>query len=345
MRHLFMESTKERNMQRITPRRVVAAVAATMAVSAASQVLAGEAVVYTSNNVQVIDTATDIGKKLVPDLTIQKVTAGTGALMKRIEAEAAKPLGDVVWGAGFGTMFAFKNSFEPYKSPEADKILPQYHGPDNLWIGSNAHVMVIMVNESQLKGAAAPTSWQELMDPKWKGKVIIGDPATSGSAYDQIYGVYQVYGTEGLDKLAANVVVSKSSGQVYKSVASGEYPLGVTMEYAAYSYVAGGQKDIKLVYPSDGVFVAPEAVAIIKNPKNGMENAEKLYNLLISKEVQEAELVQNFRRPTRSDIDVAALTKLPNLDTVKVVASDPVKSAADYPVVIEAWKQALQKAR
>src|SRR5690606_26434827 len=117
---------------------------------------------------------------------------------------------------------------------------------------------------------------------------------------------------------------SKSSGQVYKSVANGEYPIGVTMEYAAHAYVAGGQKEIKLVYPTEGAFVAPEAVAVIKNPKSGADAAHKLYDMLLSREVQEAGLVETFRRPTRNDIDVAKLTDLPNLSDIKVFETDPL---------------------
>jgi iron(III) transport system substrate-binding protein len=305
---------------------------------------ANSAVMYTSNNVQVIDTATDVAKKTAPGLNIQKVTAGTGALMKRIEAEAKNPLGDVVWGAGFGTMAAFRQNFQPYESAQAKDIPAQFKGPDLLWVGSNAHVMILMINNKQLKGANAPKSWTDLFAPAWKNKIIMGDPATSGSAYDQVYGIYQLFGADGLKKLAANVVISKSSAQVYKSVANGEYPIGITMEYAAYSYVAGGQKEIELVYPQEGAFVAPEAVAIIKNPKNGAAAAQQLYDVLLSKEVQEAELIQNFRRPTRSDIDVSKLTKLPNLSNIKVVGTDPAKAAADYKVVIDLWKDALKSA-
>jgi len=302
---------------------------------------AAEAVVYTSNNVQVIDVALDVAENTAPGLKVQRVTSGTGALMKRIEAEAKNPLGDVVWGAGFGTMAAFKHNFQPYESPQAKGVDPRFIGPDNLWTGTNAHVMLIMVNEKQLKGEQAPKSWQDLFDPKWKDKIIIGDPATSGSAYDQAYGIYKLFGQEGLNKLAANAVISKSSGQVYKSVAGGEYPLGVTMEYAAYAYVAGGQKEISLVYPTEGVFVAPEAVAIIKNPKNGTDAAHQLFDVLLSREVQEAELVETFRRPTRSDINVAKLTALPNLSDIKVFDTDPLRAADDYQEIIDGWKKAV----
>ncbi len=307
--------------------------------------LAAEAVIYTSNNVQTIDTALDIAREAAPDLKVQKVTSGTGALMKRIEAEVANPLGDVVWGGGFGTMAAFQHNFESYASPEAKGMDARFVGRDNLWVGTNAHVMIIMVNERQLRGAPAPTHWSDLFDPKWKGKVIIGDPASSGSAYDQIYGIHALYGAEGLRKLAANVDVSKSSGQVYKSVANGEYAVGITMEYAAYAYIAGGQKGIKIVYPEDGAFVTPEAVAVIRNPRNGADAAHQIYDILLSKAVQEAELVQNFRRPTRADIDVAALTQLPNLADITVKDTDPMEAAARYDEVIGLWQGALAAAK
>ncbi|NYT59646.1 extracellular solute-binding protein [Alcaligenaceae bacterium] len=322
----------------------LAAVLGSASLFLGSAAVADNAVMYTSNNVQTIDTALDIAREKTPDLTIQKVTSGTGALMKRIEAEAANPLGDVVWGAGFGTMAAFKQNFQPYDSAEVKGLDQRFIGPDKLWAGSNVHVMVIMVNEKQLKDIPAPKGWADLFDPKWKGKLIVGDPATSGSTYDQMYGMYQLFGQDGFDKLVANADISKSSGQVYKSVANGEYAAGVTMEYAAYAYIAGGQKEIRIIYPEEGAFVAPEAVAIIKNPKNGDKAAQQLYDVLLSKEVQEAELTDNFRRPSRSDIDVAALTELPNLKDIKVEATDPLKAAADYDKIIAAWKQAMEKA-
>jgi len=325
-------------------KRILTTSVAGLALFSAQHVLANEAIVYTSNNVQTIDAALDIAKESNPDLNIQKVTSGTGALMKRIEAEVENPLGDVVWGGGFGTMAAFKHNFESYDSPNKEHVDEAFRGEDDLWLGSNIHIMIVMVNERQLRGEEAPKTWEDLFDPKWKGKIIIGDPTSSGSAYDQIYGIHQLYGEEGLKTLAANVDVSKSSGQVYKGVANGEYPIGITMEYAAYAYIAGGQPGISIVYPEDGSFAAPEAVAVIKNPKNGQENARKLHDILMSKKVQEAELVENFRRPSRSDIDVAALTKLPNLSDIQVEPTGPMKAAEVYDDLIELWKQALADA-
>ena len=85
----------------------------------------------------------------------------------------------------------------------------------------------------------------------------------------------------------------------------------MTLEYAAQEYVAGGQKEIRLVYPAEGSYLAPEGMFIIKGAKNA-QAAQALYEGLLLSEAQEAQLVKNFRRPTRSDVAVASLTTLPD---------------------------------
>src|SRR5699024_6436591 len=122
-----------------------------LALFSAQHVLANEAIVYTSNNVQTIDAALDIAKESNPDLNIQKVTSGTGALMKRIEAEVENPFDDVVWGGGFGTMAAFKHNFVSYDSLNKEHVDEAFRGEDDLWLGSNIHIMLVMVNERQLR--------------------------------------------------------------------------------------------------------------------------------------------------------------------------------------------------
>lgn len=122
-----------------------------------------------------------------------------------------------------------------------------------------------------------------------------------------VYGLYKQFGQPGLDKIAANAVVTASSGTTYKGVAAGEYAVGMTLEYAAQEYVAGGQKEIKLVYPTEGSYLAPEGMFIIKGAKN-LDAAKALYDGLLSKESQEA-------------------------------------AATDYETVVAAWNQAVATAK
>lgn len=311
---------------------------------AASLAQAQTAVLYSSNNTETIETALNVVKKKSPSLNVQQVTGGTGSLMKRIQAESKNPRGDVLWSGGFGTMGAYKDLLEPYKSPDLAAIPAEFRGPNNLWVGTNVHVMVMMVNERQLKGAVAPKTWSDLMKPEWKGKFAITDPSKSATAYMLVYGLLKQFGKDGLEKIAANAVITSSSGTTYKGVAAGEYPVGLTIEYAAQEYVAGGQKEIKLVYPSEGSYLAPEGMFIVKGAKN-MEAAKTLYNGLLSKEVQEALLVKNFRRPTRTDIAVSKLTALPDLKAIKIFALDQDQASQEYEQLVALWNLAVSKAR
>ncbi len=311
---------------------------------AASLAQAQTVVLYSSNNTETIETALNVVKQKNTSLTVQQVTGGTGSLMKRIQAESKNPRGDVLWSGGFGTLGAYKELLEPYKAPDLAAIPAEFRGPNNLWVGTNLHVMVMMVNERQLKGLAAPKTWSDLMKPEWKGKFTITDPSKSATAYMLVYGLLKQFGKDGLEKIAANAVVTSSSGTTYKGVAAGEYPVGLTLEYAAQEYVAGGQKEIKLVYPTEGSYLAPEGMFIVKGAKN-MEAAKTLYNGLMSKEVQEALLVKNFRRPTRTDVAVSKLTSLPDLKAIKIFPLDQEQASQEYEQLVALWNLAVSKAR
>jgi iron(III) transport system substrate-binding protein len=312
--------------------------------AAVGAVCAQQVVLYSSNNTETIETALEVVHKKLPNLKVQQVTGGTGTLMKRIQAESGNARGDIMWSGGFGTLGAYKAYFEPYKAPELASTPAEYRGPDNLWIGTNVHVGVIMVNTSRLKGLPMPKTWTDLMDPRWKGKFALTDPSRSGTAYMLIYGLLRQFGLDGLNKIASNAVITGSSGATYKGVATGEYAAGLTIEYAAQEFIAGGQKEIKLIYPSEGTYLAPEGMVLIKGAKN-MDAAKAFYNALMSKDVQEALLVKHFRRPTRTDIDVTKAVGLAPMKSIKVFPLDQQAAAAEYEQLIALWARAVAAAR
>ncbi|MGL4812610.1 MAG: extracellular solute-binding protein, partial [Beijerinckiaceae bacterium] len=304
-------------------RRLFAALAITTATTtiapafAQTDQTAGNVVIYTSNNQQAVQAVTDTASTLLPKIKINAITGGSGQLLRRIEAETGKTQADIFWSSSPNTLGAFKSLYEPYKSPNAASIPADLSEPSQLWTAANIHVVVAMLNTSQLAGNAKPRTWTDLLDPKWKGKIIIADPANSSTAYTIIWGVKTLYGADALKKLAANVTVTSAAATVLRAVAQGEYAVGLTFESNAYAYVAGGQKDIELLYPEDGTFTSPESLVLIKGAPAG-EAAKKVYDLLLAKETQIALLESAFRRPSRSDIDVTKHVKLPNLSSIKV---------------------------
>lgn len=335
-------------MTNLIDRRAVlaglAGLAAAPALPAFAQGAAGTVVLYTSNNAQAVDAVLGVAKDKQAKLKISTITGGSGQLLRRIEAEAAKPQADLFWSSSANTLGAFKQLFEPYASPEAAAIPAALRQPENLWTASNVHLVVAMVNKNQLGGKPAPKTWKELLDPAFKGKIIIADPANSSTAYTILWGVEKLLGPDALKALAANLTVSSAASTVLRSVGQGEYPIGLTFESNAYAYVAGGQREISLVYPSEGTFSTPEFQVLVKGAPGGA-TAKAAYDLMLSKEAQIALLENAFRRPSRSDIDVSKHVELPAMDSVKVFGIDEDEAAAKRDEFLKRWQSFASAAK
>ena len=125
----------------------------------------------------------------------------------------------------------------------------------------------------------------------------------------------------------------------YKGVAAGEYPLGITMEYAAYRYLAGGSQDVGIIYPADGAFVAPEGAAIVKGCPHPAE-AKRFVDYLLSKATEEKIFRNFYRRPARSD--TASIEGLPQLSEITVLNQfDPLEANALKNELLDQWKQII----
>ena len=111
-------------------------------------------------------------------------------------------------------------------------------------------------------------------------------------------------------------------------------------EYAAYEYVAGGLKDIKITYPVEGTFLSPAGMALIKGGKHPQE-ARRLYEFLASAKTQTEVFKSAYRRPLRADIDVSKLADLPAMADIKVIALDDARMGAERAGFIAQWRQII----
>lgn len=243
-------------------------------------------------------------------IEVELVTGGTGELLNRVKAESGNPLGDVFWGGGAESLAAFIDNFEAYKVSNDAEIADIYKSGDGSWTGFSALPMVIMYNKDMVEEDEVPKSWNDLLDPKWKGKIAYADPAKSGSSYTQLVTMLFANKDDGADgwnyvkDFVANLdgKVLGGSSMVFKGVADGEFPIGVTLEEAAYRYISGGA-NVDVAYPEEGTSAVPDGMALIKGAKNE-ENAQQFLDFLASKDVQEI-IVKEFNRRSILD-DVAA---------------------------------------
>jgi iron(III) transport system substrate-binding protein len=315
----------------------IASLAVAVAALASTIASAGEVVLYSSNTVDAINAVTEEFNKKHPEIKINAVRGSTGAMMQRIKAEAGAPKADIFWSGGFAVLGLYEEFFVPYKSGEAAGIPATYRSPKDLWLGTNAHVMVIMVNKRALKGDPMPRTWSDLAHPRWKDRLVVSDPEKTSSSLATLWGIHEAIGPTPLKGIAKNATITSTASQVFDGVAKGEFAVGMTMEYAAQEYVAGGNKDIEVVYPTEGTYIAPEGMALVKGSPNPTE-ARKFYDFLASKQAQEMLVKKFFRRPMREDVDLTAVG-LKRMNEFKAAPTDHVKLTATQPAFIKTWKE------
>ena len=278
-------------------------------------------------------------------ITVDLVAAGTGELLKRIEAESANPLGDVFWGGGADSLAAYKEYFEPFTPEDRMAIDSNYVSEDGMWTGESPLPMILMYNKKLVSEGDVPTGWGDLINPKWKGQIAYADPAKSGSSYTILCTMLTAFGKddgkgwEFIKEFVANLdgKILGSSGDVYKKVADGEYAVGLTLEKEAIKYVQAGA-DVGIIYPSEGTSAVPDGIALVKGSAN-KENAEIFMNFVLSKECQSMMAADFGRRPVR--FDTPAPEGLPAMQDVKLVNYDFDWASKSKEEIMNQWKDVV----
>lgn len=302
---------------------VVLCIAVLPAPTAAQGRPEGSLVVYSAADAELVSvTVAAFGKKH-PDIKVSTVVAGTGELLKRIEAERARPLGDIAWSLGLEAVTAKKALFEPYVSGEAAKFVPGLAPADNVWTPFTALVWGIMYNKKLVSEAEKPRAWGDVLAPKWKGKVAFADATKSGSSYTTLVTWLTLHGKgepawKFVEDMVRQTKILPRSAMTPKGVADGEFALGFFFDQGYLDFLKGGAP-VGFVYPSEGVAVIPDGSALIKNAPH--PNAAKLFlEFTVSREIQQM-LVDKFgRRAVRRD--VATPPGVPPLDGITAIVYD-----------------------
>ena len=112
-------------------------------------------VVYTSNESTLNDLVFGAFTKET-GIVVEPVSAGSGVVMRRLQAEKARPLADIVWGVSRSLLQTNKALFQPYASKNKDVTPAEYRDPDDLWIGNNLHLLVILQNTKMVPDGQGP---------------------------------------------------------------------------------------------------------------------------------------------------------------------------------------------
>ena len=247
----------------------------------------GTLTLYTAAN-EVMEAAVLEGFQIkYPGITVQRINMSSGPITSRVVAEMANPKADVIWGLYQSYMISLKDkgAIQPYKPKDFDAVDPQFVDPDNFYTGHDVTLMGWAANTKILgdKKLDVPATWDDLVDPKYKGMVGIASPAQSGTGMTFMTCLYDMNGGwDYIDKLNKNVFQYNSSGGAAgRQAAMGEVAIGMTYDTAILTLPAQGYP-IKVVFPKNTCYTA-ETAALINNAPNP-ELGKLFLDYLISKE-------------------------------------------------------------
>ena len=209
---------------------------------------------------------------MVTDVDIQWVRDSTGVITARFLAEKSAPKADVVLGLAASSLLLFKKEglLDTYQPPGADKLKATFRSADGPFVGMDAFLGVVCYNtvEGGKAGATAPKAYQDLLDPKLKGKVVMPHPASSGTGYLMVAAWLQNMGNDAgwkfMDGLHENIAVYTHSGSApCVQAAKGERVIGLGFDMRAAREKSNGAP-IEIILPTEGVGWDMEASSIVK---------------------------------------------------------------------------------
>ncbi len=311
----------------------------------AAKVGGGELIIYSPNSDTLLAAADVFAAKYGVD--VQVLSMGTGEVAERVVAEAGNPQADVWYGGvNFANGNKYQDYFEQYVAKGNDKLPEAYRNQNGCVTryccdGSAALLINVDVFKQLGVDPASFKGYKDLLNPKLKGHIAMGNAAASSSAWAELTNMLLVMGNKPYDDKAwefvadfckqLDGVILSSSSAIYKGTVNGEYAVGVSYEDPCVSLLDNGASNVKLVYPAEGAVWLPAGAAIIKGAKN-IDNAKLFMDWLISDEGQ-TEIGKSTARPVNPNIKNTSPNMIPMTD-INVAYEDLAFCAANK----EAWQ-------
>jgi iron(III) transport system substrate-binding protein len=279
---------------------------------------------------------------------------GSGESLAAIRAEAQNPRADV-WFGGTGDPHlaaAEENLTQAYESPRNGELQPwalaQWRQSGQRAVGIYAGAIGFGVNTELLarKGIAAPTSWADLLDPRYRGEVQMANPNSSGTAYVVIATLVQIMGEdkafEYLKALHANINTYARAGTgPIKAVARGETGIALCFVHDAVVETNAGFP-VSYTNPSEGTGFEIGSMSILRGARN-LTQARRFYDWALTREAQVLGYSAAKQLQTPSNRSAPVPPGAPDLTKIRLIEYDFARygRAAERRRLIERWDREI----
>lgn len=280
-----------------------------------------------------------------PDINIEWVRDSTGVIAARLMAEKDRPQADAAWGIAITTMarLADEDLLEPYKPDNFDNLDEKFR--DNAesprWFGNTAWTTAIIFNEREAErlGLEKPTSWKDLIDPAYKGQIVMPHPASSGTGYFYNSAWLQLFGEEEgweyMDALHENIDRYMHSGSAPGvTAARGDYAIGLSFEVRGARLKQDGAP-IDIILPDEGLGWDMQTFGIIKGTDK-LDAAKRLADWAASEKAMK--MYGSVRSITAMPGTAAPIEHLPENISDLIIEQDFSWSAKERNNILDEWE-------
>jgi iron(III) transport system substrate-binding protein len=241
----------------------------------------GKVVWYTSLDLPVSEKVAKAFEAKYPGIAVRVERTGAERVFQRIGQEYASRIHavDVVQSSDVSHFIVWKRDgiLEPYVPEDVAKYYPAEHkDADGMYASFRVWLCVIGYNTDQVKAADAPKSFADLLDPKWKGKMVKAHPGFSGTIMTATFQMARDIGWEYFEKLAKqNIMQVQSSSDPPKKLEIGERAVMADgNEYNMFQLKEAG-KPVEIVYATEGTPLIIGPNGLLKGAPN--PNAGRLF--------------------------------------------------------------------
>lgn len=279
----------------------------------------GQVNIYSSRHYNTDDQLYD-GFTEKTGIRINLIEGKDDELIERVKSEGANSPADILITVDAGRLWraAEAEIFAPVESAILEEKIPEnLQDPENLWFGYSKRARVIVYNKEKVDPSQL-SSYEDLADPKWKGKFIV---RSSSNIYNQslVAGMIEEKGAaetgkwiEGLVANFARPPQGNDTSQI-EDVAAGVADLTLANTYYLARYEDNPEvfEQVGIFFPNQddrGVHVNISGAGLLKNAPN-RENAIAFLEYLASPEAQEFFALGNNEYPVVEGTPVNPVVK------------------------------------
>ena len=200
-------------------------------------------------------------------IRVELLDVRASELRERIRTEQTtnRFLGDVLQNGSATTMRQRgEGVLQPHGGIPNARNLREPFKADDMQVPSYVLGYGVLVNTNLVRPADEPRSWKDLLDPKWKGKILSDDVRALGGGHVMFFALHDKVGRDYLETLAGqSLLFSREIGNDERRVARGEFPLRIPQLFSNYTLMKG--LPVKLAIPEEGAPYIQFDLSILRN--------------------------------------------------------------------------------